>query len=144
MLKEMSRKGLVLLTYIFNAIFIQKYWPSQIQTAEIIVIPKPGKNPNNVSSYGPISLLPIISKLLEKLLLKRTRSDPNTEEWIPSHQFGFRENHSTVQQIHRITHKIHEALENKEYCIVVVIFIVWCKDCCKVTREEVRFLFMCL
>jgi hypothetical protein len=49
------------------------------------------------------------------------RFDPNTEEWIPSHQFGFRENHSTVQQIHRITHKIHQALENKEYCTSVFL-----------------------
>jgi hypothetical protein len=77
MLKEMSRKGLVLLTYIFNAILKQKYWPRQLKTAEIIMIPKPGKSPNNVSSYRPISLLPNISKLLEKLLIKRTRSDPN-------------------------------------------------------------------
>ena len=121
MLKEMSRKGLVLLTYIYNAILKHKYWPNQLKTAEIILIPKPGKNPNNVSSYRPISLLPIISKLLERLLLKRIRSDPNTEEWIPSHQFGFRENHSTVQQIHRITHKIHQALENKEYCTSVFL-----------------------
>jgi hypothetical protein len=121
MLKEMFRKGMVFLTYIFNAILKQKYWPSQLKTAEIIVIPKPGKNPNNVSSYQPISLLSIISKLLEKLLLKRIRSDPNTEEWIPSHQFGFRENHSTVQQIHRITHKIHQALENKGYCTSVFL-----------------------
>jgi hypothetical protein len=80
MLKEMSRKGLVLLTYIFNAILKQKYWPIQLKTAEIIIIPKPGKNPNNASSYRPISLLPIISKLLEKLLITRIRSDPNTEE----------------------------------------------------------------
>jgi hypothetical protein len=83
------------------------------------MIPKPGKTPSNVSSYGPISLLPIISKLLEKLLLKTLRSDPNTEEWIPLHQFGFRENHPTVQQIYRITHKTHQALENKEYCTSV-------------------------
>jgi hypothetical protein len=99
----MSRNGLVLLTYIFNAIFKQKYWPSQLKTSEITMIPKAGKTLNSVSSYRPISLLPSISKLLEKLLLKRIRSYPNTEEWIPSHQFGFRENHSTVQQIHRIT-----------------------------------------
>ncbi|PNF38441.1 hypothetical protein B7P43_G04015 [Cryptotermes secundus] len=117
----MSRKGLVLLTYIFNAILKHKYWPSQLKTAEIILILKPGKNPNSVSSYRPISLLPIISKLLERLLLKRIRSDPNTEEWIPSHQFGFRENHSTVHQIHRITHKIHQAIENKEYCTSVFL-----------------------
>jgi hypothetical protein len=38
------------------------------------MIPKQGKNPNNVSSYRPISLLPIIFKLLEKLLLTRIRS----------------------------------------------------------------------
>jgi hypothetical protein len=76
----MSRKGLVLLTYIFNAIIKQKYWPSQLKTAETIMILKPGKNPNNVSSYRPISLLCIISKLLEKLLIIRIRSDPNTEE----------------------------------------------------------------
>jgi hypothetical protein len=121
MLKETSRKFLLMLTYIFNAILKQKYWPSKLKTAEIIMIPKPGKNPNNVSSYRPISLLPIISKLLEKLLLKRIRSHPNTEEWIASHQFGFRENHFTVQQIHRITHKIHQALENKEYCTSVFL-----------------------
>jgi hypothetical protein len=46
MLKEMSRKGLVLLTFIFNAILKQEYWPSRLKTAEIIMIPKPGKNPN--------------------------------------------------------------------------------------------------
>jgi hypothetical protein len=60
-------------------------------------------------------------KLLEKLILKRKRSDPNTEEWILSHHFGFRENHSTVQQIHRLTHKTHQALENKEYCTWVFL-----------------------
>jgi hypothetical protein len=56
-LKEISRKGRVLLTYIFNDILKQKYCPSQLKTAEIIMIPKPGKNPNNVSSYRPISLI---------------------------------------------------------------------------------------
>jgi hypothetical protein len=117
----MSRKGLVILTYIFNAILKQKYWSSQLKTAEIIVIPKPVKNPNNVTSYRPIIPLPIISKLLEKLLLKGIKSDQNREEWIPSHQFGFRENHSTVQQIHRITHTLHQVLENEEYCTSIFL-----------------------
>jgi hypothetical protein len=116
MLKEMPRKGLVFLTYIFNAIIKQHYWPKQLKLADIILIPKPGKNPTSVASYRPISLLPIIAKLLERLLLKRIRNDPRTEEWIPSHQFGFRANHSPVQQIHRLTHTIYHAFDNKEYC----------------------------
>jgi hypothetical protein len=36
--------------------------------------------------YRPISLLSIISKLLEKLLIKRIRSDPNTEEWLSANK----------------------------------------------------------
>jgi hypothetical protein len=57
MLKEMSRKDLVLLTNKFKTILKQQYWPSQLKTGEIIMIPKPGKNPTNVSSNRPISLL---------------------------------------------------------------------------------------
>lgn len=121
MLKELPRKGIVLITYLFNAILRLQYWPTELKTAEIILIQKPGKNPNNVSSYRPISLLSIIAKLLERLLLQRINTDPSTETWIPSHQFGFRESHSTVQQTHRISHEISKALESKKYCTSVFL-----------------------
>jgi hypothetical protein len=35
---------------------------------------------------------------------------------IPSHQFGFRQRHSTIEQTHRIIQRANEALENKQYC----------------------------
>jgi len=68
MLKELPQKGLLNLQYILNAIIRLEYWPKQ---AQIIMIPKPGKNPIDVTSYRPISLLSTISKILEKLILKR-------------------------------------------------------------------------
>jgi hypothetical protein len=37
------------------------------------MIPKPGKNLSEVESYRPISVLPIMSKLFEKLILKRLK-----------------------------------------------------------------------
>ena len=37
------------------------------EIAQIILIPKPGKNHMDVSSYRPISLLPIIAKHLQNL-----------------------------------------------------------------------------
>ena len=37
------------------------------------MIPKPGKLANDRKSYRPISLLPVISKLFERLLLKRLK-----------------------------------------------------------------------
>ena len=79
------------------------------------MIQKPGKNPTDVAPYRPINLLPILSKILEKLLLKRIHRDTNRQEWIPSHQFRFRKAHSTIQQCHRIIDTINKAFEEHKY-----------------------------
>jgi hypothetical protein len=54
-----------------NAVLLKGYFPAQWKVAQIILILKPGKPPNELTSYQPISLLPTVSKVLEKLLLKR-------------------------------------------------------------------------
>ena len=59
------------LTAVMNACLKLKYVPSLWKVAEVIMINKPGKPPNEVTSYRPISLLPVMSKLLEKLFLKQ-------------------------------------------------------------------------
>jgi hypothetical protein len=43
------------------------------------------------------------------------------DEWIPHHQFGFRQGHSTIQQIHRVTNIINKALEDRKYCAAVFL-----------------------
>jgi hypothetical protein len=47
------------------------YFPAQWKVAQMILIPKPGKPPHAPSSYRPISLLPIASKVFEKLVLNQ-------------------------------------------------------------------------
>jgi hypothetical protein len=84
-------------------------------------MPKPSKDPKEVKSYRPISLLAIIAKLLEKLLLRRITPNFAASDWIHHHQFGFRRAHSTIQQRHRLTHTILKALNNKEYCTSVFL-----------------------
>jgi hypothetical protein len=76
---------------------------------------KPGKPPNELTSYRPISLLPIVSKLCEKVLLKRLLIMVEYNGFIQNHQFGSRERHSTTEQTHRIVQRINEALENNQY-----------------------------
>jgi len=87
------------------------------------MIIKPGKQPTDVTSYRPISLLSVLSKLLEKLLLHRLLSDPRSQDWIPSHQFGFRKAHSTIQQCHRLTTIINKTLEDRKHCSAVFLDI---------------------
>jgi hypothetical protein len=61
---------------------------------------KPGKPPNELTSYQPISLLPIVSKDVENLLLKRLLPMVVNNEFIQNFQLGFRQRHSTREQIH--------------------------------------------
>jgi hypothetical protein len=121
-LKELPKKGLQAITQTFNAIFRLEYFPRHWQIGQVIMIPKPGKNPTEVTSYRPISLLPLLSKILEKIILKRLTPILTTNNVIPAHQFGFRQKHGTVQHTHRI-HKIYEDLENKRYCTAAFIDI---------------------
>lgn len=115
-LQELPPKGIKFITMIFNSVLRLCYFPSQWKVAQIILIHKPGKPTEETSSYRPISLLPIISKILEKILLKRLLPILEAENIIPAHQFGFRKAHGTIEQVHRVANKINKALEGKQYC----------------------------
>ena len=81
-----------------------------------MMIQKTGKPPEQVESYRPISLLPVMSKVLERLFLKRLYPILEQKTIISDHQFGFRKQHGTVEQVHRLVENIHEVFENKKYC----------------------------
>jgi hypothetical protein len=83
------------------------------------MIPKLGKPANEVNFYWLISLLPVTSKLFEKLLLKRISNNLELSTVTPDYQFGFREGHPTIQQTQRIINKIATSLEEKTLCTAV-------------------------
>jgi len=66
MLPEMAVKYI---TQLCNAVLRRDFFPSQWKVVEIIMIQKPGKPAELAESYRPVSLLPVLSKLFEKLLL---------------------------------------------------------------------------
>jgi hypothetical protein len=70
-LKELSIIGIKYLTQLFSDALLKGFFPVQWKVAQVILILKPGKPPNELTSYRPISLLPIVFKVCEKLLLKR-------------------------------------------------------------------------
>jgi hypothetical protein len=75
------------------------------------MILKPGKSLSEMESYRPISLLPIMLKLFEKLILKRLKPIIAEKHLVPTQHFGFRKNHSTTDQVHSVT--LQELLKTK-------------------------------
>ncbi|KAL4104596.1 hypothetical protein QTP88_019890 [Uroleucon formosanum] len=121
--RKLPDKAIIHLTHIFNDILRISHFPIQWKLATIILFPKPNKPIDNPSSYRPISLLPFFSKLFEKLILTRIYPIIKEKKLIPDTQFGFREHHSTIHQIHRLADTIACSLEKKLYTSAVFLDI---------------------
>ena len=80
---------------------------------------------NIVENYRPISLLPVVSKIFEKLLHKRFSAFFDKHDVIYNNQYGFRKNHSTVHALNTAVSQIVQSLNKNE--VVFGIFIDFSK-----------------
>ena len=62
------------------------YFPEKLKIAKVIPIQRKGSL-NNISNYRPISLLPSISKILEKLLFKQLSAYLNEHKLLYDSQY---------------------------------------------------------
>ncbi|PWU85059.1 putative Endonuclease-reverse transcriptase/Reverse transcriptase (RNA-dependent DNA polymerase) [Trypanosoma cruzi] len=82
--------------------------PVEWRRATIVPLLKPGKSPELLESYRPISLTSIVSKVAEKMVLKRL-----LWVWMPHpHQYAYRSMRTTTMQL---AHLIHEVEHNRNH-----------------------------
>ena len=84
-----------------------------MKMAEVILIYK-NKNVEQYTNYRPISLLPSLSKIMEKVIYKRVYNFLNLNKLFYPSQYGFRPKCSTTHAIAQLTAHILEALDNKK------------------------------
>jgi hypothetical protein len=120
-LKNLPRKAILLITYIYNSILRPCHFPFQWKLAQIIMISKPGKPLIEVTSYRPISFLPIMGQVFKRLLLIRIEEAVPLNKLILPYHFSLCENHSTAKQCHTIINKIRDSLEAKKMCFSVFL-----------------------
>ncbi|GFU20523.1 putative RNA-directed DNA polymerase from transposon BS [Trichonephila clavipes] len=89
------------------------------KTAVVIPILRPDKNSALAESYRPISLLPVLSKLAEKVILARLNDHLERENILIPEQHGFRPRLSTSHQLLRVVEFIKEG-NNKDECTAAV------------------------
>ncbi|CAH2108991.1 unnamed protein product [Euphydryas editha] len=105
--KRLPSQLLMLLVMIYNSLLAGCSFPDQWKEAIVIGIQKPGKPGNLPSSYRPISLLNSLGKVYERIILIRLKQAmERMKPPLINEQFGFRTNHSSVHQVHRITEHI--------------------------------------
>ncbi len=86
------------LAHIARLSFDQGIVPTGFKTAIVTPVHKGhGKPTDDVSSYRPVSILPAMSKVLERLVVEPLTS--HLSELLPNSQYGFRAKRSTVAAI---------------------------------------------
>lgn len=132
-LKNLSKKAIVQLTHIINAIIRLQHFPRHWKIAHVIPILKPNKSSANTTSYRPISLLCSAAKLTERIILNRIQKLDNQLQFTQPAQFGFRAKHNTVQQVARITNDVSISFNKKNITVMMLLDIqkafdkVWTK-----------------
>ena len=107
-----------LLTIISNKSIKEGIFPDALKVSKILPLHK-SDSVFEVSNYRPISLLPIISKIFEKLIFVRLNEFITKHQILYQNQFGFQKNKSTELAVNSIVSNVTKSLENKEsaYCI---------------------------
>ena len=111
MLKLCSSEISKPLKMIFDNSMAAGKFPSSWKLANVQPVHK--KNSRQLkSNYRPISLLPIFSKIFEKIIFDSMYGFLVENELISKHQSGFRPGDSTINQLLAITDEIFQSFEN--------------------------------
>ena len=94
LLKVIGKEICKSLTLIINQMIETGIYPENFKIAKITPIHKKGDK-NVISNYRPISLLPTLSKVFERVIHKQLYSYFNNENLLAEQQYGFRAKHST-------------------------------------------------
>ena len=121
-IKSVAQHISPILVHIFNNSMATGIIPKALKVAQITPIYK-ADDPMEFINYRPISILPVLSKILEKVVLKRLLDFLNKHDILNSSQFGFRKHHSTTLALIDLIDNISNSLDNKDYTIHIGVFL---------------------
>ena len=98
--------------------FCQGEFPDCLKIAKVIPLFK-SRSKTDVDNYRSISLLPILSKVLEKIMQNRLIEILDKNDRLYEKQFGFRSKHSTVDPLIDITENIRSGTD-VEFTIIML------------------------
>ena len=107
-LKDGASILVIPITQICNLSIKLSVFPQKCKTAKMTTLFKKGSKTEN---YRPISLLPLVSKIIEKIIHNQVENFLNSHNIIYKYQSGFRINHSTGSCLSFLSNKIKQGFE---------------------------------
>ena len=108
------------LTYIFNLCIQNNVVPSKLKMAKVIPLPK-SKTTADLDSYRPISLLSVLSKLLERHVHTHLMNYMEHLNLLHPFQSGFRSKHSCATALSILTDRCLSAMKSSTLSGIVYL-----------------------
>src|SRR5436190_646285 len=119
MIKAISPYAITAITHLMNKSLQTGVFPQSWKTSVVHPVPKK-QSPSTVQQLRPISILPAMSKILEKLVMYQMDLYIEKECLLPKLQSGFRKNHSTCTALVNMFADLYEA-RDKGWCSSVAL-----------------------
>ena len=120
LLKQLLIPFSLSLSYLFNSCILTGVFPDELKMAKVMPLFKTG-NRSDMSNYRPISILPTLSKIFEKLIYKRFYKFFEGNDIIYNCQFGFRQNHSTVHAVQTAINSVINSFNSSYHTMGIFI-----------------------
>lgn len=118
-LKNLPHICIKIITMLMNSALHLHYFPRLWKVANIVTIPKPGKNSSIPQNRRPISLLNTMGKIYERLI--QSRIQELAFQITPDTQFAFIPQRSTTLQLIRLVEYIKSGFNNQEHTTAVFL-----------------------
>jgi hypothetical protein len=129
MLKKEKERFCNLTLNLINETITNNKFPNALKIAKVIPIFKKGDK-HNLNNYRPISLLPVLSKLVEKVINKQITKKLNDYHIIDDNQYGFRTEHSTEDAVVKFVDHIEKLIPGNKYVVSIHIDVSKAFDSC--------------
>ena len=116
LLKKLQNAIAMPLSLLVNRSITEGVFPDYLKIAKVIPIFKSGEI-DNIENYRPISVLPAISKIFEKVIYNRLFTFLEKNQILHENQYGFRPNRSTIDAIIHFSETIQESMDNNQYSL---------------------------
>ena len=108
------------LVHIINTSIDQEVFPKQWKISRVCPIPK-NDNPTSIKDFRPISVLSVLSKVYERVILNHFCSFMEQQKFHNTNQLGLQESHSTNTLLLKQRNDIRTAMDKSEVTLSVLI-----------------------
>ena len=127
-IKEIKDIIASILSHLINKSLQQGYFPSQFKLARVIPLHK-GGSVHDINQYRPISILPLFSKIFERVVYHQLYNFFDKYEILTPFQYGFRKNKSTTQAVLNQLEYIYNNLDQNKTVISIFMDFTKAFDC---------------